>query len=322
MVVDFERIYALHKFFSKRRYPVQLNDILIEFEFSKNTFNIARNFLCDVLNAPLKNRKGQGYYYDLKSGETFELPGLWFSAKEIVSLALLEQLSETLQPDVVKELLHPLSGRLEKLLEKQHITDHDWRTRIKVSSQWQRLCEPEHFINVAHALLKRQRLEIDYWQWQTDTKNTRIISPQRLVYYRDNWYLDAWCHHRKALRTFSIDAICQTKATNDTARDIHTEQLNAHVMPGYGIFAGQVAGTAQLKFSKAISKRTSRENWHPDQQSNWTEQGEYLLSVPYSDTRELIRDILRFGSDVEVLGPESLREDIKKELEQTMKKYF
>ncbi len=43
--------------------------------------------------------------------------------------------------------------------------------------------------------------------------------------------------------------------------------------------------------------------------------------MPYSDTRELIRDILRFGSDIEVLGPEPLREEIKKELQKTLKKY-
>jgi len=289
--------------------------------FSKNTFNIARNYLCDVLGAPLKNRKGQGYYYDLKSGETYELPGLWFSAKEIISLALLEQLSETLQPQVVKQLLHPISERLHHLLSKQQVSQHDWQHRIKVVSQWQRICEPEHFINVAHALLKRQQLEIDYWQWQTDTTESRIISPQRLVYYRDNWYLDAWCHKRQALRIFSIDAIQQTNTIAETATDIDSEQLNAHVMPGYGIFAGQVQGNAQLKFSKAISTRSSRESWHPDQQSDWTEQGEYLLSVPYSDNRELIRDIMRFGSDIEVLAPETLRGAIKAELEKTLKKY-
>ncbi|AFI85404.1 helix-turn-helix transcriptional regulator [Methylophaga nitratireducenticrescens] len=320
--MDFERIYALHKFFSNRRYPVPLNDILNEFEFSKNTFNIARNYLCDVLGAPLKNRKGEGYFYDLKSGETYELPGLWFSAKEIVSLALLEQLSETLQPEVVKQLLHPVSKRLHQLLAKQHISQHDWQHRIKVATQWQRLCEPDHFINVSHALLTRQQLEIDYWQWQTDSTETRIISPQRLVYYRDNWYLDAWCHKRQALRTFSVDAICRSKQIANTAEDIDSEQLNAHVTPGYGIFAGQVQGIAQLKFSKAISKRVSRENWHPDQQSHWTDLGEYQLSVPYSDTRELTRDILRFGSDIEVLSPESLREQVKQELEKTLKKYF
>jgi len=31
-----------------------------------------------------------------------------------------------------------------------------------------------------------------------------------LTHYRDNWYLDAWCHAKKALRTFSLDNIQKT----------------------------------------------------------------------------------------------------------------
>jgi len=320
--MDLSHIYELHKFLLSRRYPVPLDDILDHFNYSKNTFHRIRREMCDYLGAPIKNRKGAGYYYDLKDNEHYELPGLWFSAKEIVSLALLEQLSETMQPEIVKELLQPVSERLEQLLEKQNIAGRDWRTRIKVISQWQRTCEPDFFIAVAHALLSRQQLEINYWQWQNDTTEQRVISPQRLIYYRDNWYLDAWCHKRQALRTFSVDAIHGISQVDQSAIDVNAQQLDAHVSSGYGIFAGKVQGIAKLKFSKGLSKRISRENWHPDQESNWTEQGEYLLSIPYSDTRELLRDILRFGDDIEVQAPDTLREEIKNELEKTLKKYL
>ena len=33
----------------------------------------------------------------------------------------------------------------------------------------------------------------------------RIVSPQRLSYYRENWYLDAWCHDKNALRKFGFE---------------------------------------------------------------------------------------------------------------------
>jgi len=149
-----------------------------------------------------------------------------------------------------------------------------------------------------------------------------LFSPQRIIYYRDNWYLDAWCHLRQALRTFSIDAIRQTQKVDEKAIDISAEKLNEHVLQGYGIFAGKVTGHAKLKFSKEISSRVSRENWHPDQVDSWTENNQYLLTIPYSDPRELIRDIFRYGSDVEVLEPESLRNSIQSELDRALKKYF
>jgi predicted DNA-binding transcriptional regulator YafY len=49
------------------------------------------------------------------------------------------------------------------------------------------------------------------------------------------------------------------------------------------------------------------EEWHPDQKSMLHPDGSYTLEVPYSDSRELLGDVLRFGADVEVLAPKSLR---------------
>lgn len=54
----------------------------------------------------------------------------------------------------------------------------------------------------------------------------------------------------------------------------------------------------------------SRETWHPEQKSRFDDEGRYCLSVPYSDDRELVMDILKFGPEVEVLGPAPLRRRI------------
>ncbi len=319
--MDITKIYQLHQLLINHRYPLSLQDILDDLECSKATFHRTCREMRDYMGAPIKNRKGEGYFYDLSANEHYELPGLWFSSKELISLSLLEQLSESFQPDVVKQLLTPVHERLAKLLNQQNITESDWQSRLKIISQWQRPCEPKYFSETAYALLHRQQLEIDYWQWQTDDTQRRIISPQRLVYYRDNWYLDAWCHRRQALRTFSVDAIRHANLRAEPAISVDVNELNDHVMHGYGIFSGAVIGHAKLQFSKHISTRVSRENWHPQQAFGWTDQDEYVLTIPYSDPRELIRDILRYGNDVEVIAPEDLRQAIKSELGKTLEKY-
>lgn len=320
--MEMSKVLELHKLLSSRRYPIELNDILAKLECSKKTFYRIQQHMKDVLGAPIENRRGQGYFYDLTSNEHYELPGLWFSAKEIVALGILEQLNESFQPTTIKNLLSPIKQRLNQLLAQQQITDTSWQSRIKIINQWQRPCEPEQFERIAYALLHRQRITINYWQWDKDTEQQRSISPQRLVYYRDNWFLDAWCHLRQALRTFSVDSIRAITDDAAPATDIDAAIISQHVSSGYGIFSGRANNTAKLKFSTVMSKRISRENWHPDQQSSWSEQGEYLLNIPYSDHRELLRDILRYGADVEVISPIELRQYVKKELEQTLKKYF
>ena len=56
------------------------------------------------------------------------------------------------------------------------------------------------------------------------------------------------------------------------------------------------------------------ERWHPAQRGRTEGDGHYVLEVPYSDPRELTMDVLKFGADVEVLAPESLRAHVAAEI--------
>ena len=48
--------------------------------------------------------------------------------------------------------------------------------------------------------MQRKRVKIEYRGRTSGEVTVREISPQRLVHYRDNWYLHAWCHLRTASR--------------------------------------------------------------------------------------------------------------------------
>ena len=124
--------------------------------------------------------------------------------------------------------------------------------------------------------------------WGADQKLSRTISPQQLVYYRDNWYLDSWCHLRDGLRCFAVDAINEIKLLSQPAKDIPEELLNQEFTTTYGIFAGCQTTDAVLRFSPECARWVSREEWHPDQQGSIDEDGCYLLCLPYSHDTELL----------------------------------
>lgn len=69
-----------------------------------------------------------------------------------------------------------------------------------------------HFQTVAGAVLQRRRLAIRYHGRSADRVTDREISPQRIAHYRDNWYLDAWCHQADGLRTFAPERLRQEVA--------------------------------------------------------------------------------------------------------------
>jgi predicted DNA-binding transcriptional regulator YafY len=93
------------------------------------------------------------------------------------------------------------------------------------------------------------------------------------------------------------------------ARRIDAGQLDTFMTSGFGIFGGNSRATAHLCFSEHAAQWVADETWHPDQTGEWRDDG-YHLQVPYSDSRELVMEVLRYGADVEVLGPEDLRAEV------------
>ena len=149
----------------------------------------------------------------------------------------------------------------------------------------------------------------------------RDVSPQRLVHYRDNWYLDAWCHLRDDLRNFSIDAIAQLQVLDSAAKEVAARTIDEALGAGYGIFGGTPRAWAKLRFTKERARWLERETWHPQQESHTEADGSYVLSAPYSDDREIVGDIVRFGADVQVLEPAELRTKVQKGLLEAVGKY-
>ena len=141
------------------------------------------------------------------------------------------------------------------------------------------------------------------------------------MHYRDNWYLDAWCHLRNDLRGFSLDGIRSVISVNKKAIDLSVKSLDQFLATSYGIFAGEAKHRAKLKFTPERARWVAAELWHPEQKGSFDESGAYILEFPYADDRELLLDIARHGAAVEVLAPQSLRTKIRQEHESAFKQY-
>lgn len=318
-----ERFYRIDQLLHERRI-VPLQTFLDEFAISRATFKRDMEYLRDRLNAPIVwDRDAGGYRFETANvaGPAYELPGLWFSASEIHALLAAQQLLADIEPGLLAAQIKPLQARLTALLDSGNHAATDIARRVRLLAINRRGVEPRFFADIAHALMERRRIEIDAWNRGRDTLDTRTVSPQRLVHYRDNWYLDAWCHWRRALRSFSIDAIQRVKPLKEKTRDIADKTLDAHYASAYGIFAGQPKTKAILRFSPERTRWVRSERWHRDQLGEVLPDGGYRLTVPYADERELLMDILRHGSHVVVEAPAALRKRVAQEAEKIAAQY-
>jgi len=291
-------------------------------EVSRATIKRDLEYMRDRLSAPIVwDRESRGYRYELTDDDSFALPGLWFNSSEIYALLTMEQLLEEIQPGLLESHIAPLKTRIKLLLEKGDHSADEVEKRILIGHVAARSVEPKLFQMLSSALLKRKRLEIYHHNRNQGRKDVREISPLRLVYYRDNWYLESWCHLRNGLRSFGVDAIEKADLLDKKVKEIDIKQLDKEFRSGYGIFAGSGTRSAKLRFSPKIAQWVSREEWHPDQKGAFDKEGFYKLTIPYAHETELIMDILRYGPDIEVLSPNSLKESVKAKVQETLKLY-
>jgi predicted DNA-binding transcriptional regulator YafY len=296
----------------------QLMDVL---EISSATLKRDIAKLRDQLHVPIEfDRELGGYKLDPKRVED-ELPGLWFSQGEILALVTIQQLLEQFQPGLLGAKLRPLHDRLTQLMDKHGLATQDVAKRIRIVSAGKRLVVAKCFEAIAAATMSRKRLKIWHFNRQNGITSEREVSPQRLVHYRDNWYMDAWCHLRDDLRNFSLDAVTKVEVMEAAAKELADKKIDEAVSAGYGIFNGAPQGWATLKFTPERARWVNGEIWHSMQESKTEVDGSYVLSFPYSDDRELIGDIMRFGADVQVLAPAALRSKVQKSFLEAAAKY-
>ena len=300
-----DRLYQLKNWFDSGR-CLSRDFFLSQLEVSHSTLKRDLALLRDRLNAPVvfeKERRGWKLDPSIQlAGTQYELPGLWLSSDEMQALLTMQHLLANLDTGgLLGPHIEPLMKRLTQLLGKGTQGAADLARRIRVQTVGARQLNLPHFQAVGSALLQRRRL---------------------VIHYRDNWYLDAWCHLRRGLRNFALDAISQAHLLERPAKEVDEATLDATFAPSYGIFSGGPVQWARLHFTPGRARWVAHEQWHPQQQGQLQADGSYLLRLPYADHRELMMDILKHGAHCEVLGPAGLRRAVGEEVGAMAQKYL
>ena len=309
-----ERFYRIDQLLNER--GVVTRDVFLqELEVSLATFKRDLEYMRDRYNAPVVwDADAGGYRFEKHrvTGPRYELPGLWFNESEVLALLTMEHLLSSLaEGGLIGPHIAPLRARLTAILGRGEASADEIRKRIRLLAFAPRKLPLKHFEEIGRATLERQRMHIVYYARSTDLTSERDVSPQRLVHYRGNWYLDAWCHLRDDLRTFAIDGVRSMAMLDQVAREVPVKTLEDYLTTGYGIMRADANVTwAKLRFSAKRARWVGSEVWHPDQRVAFDPSGRYTLELPYRDDRELVPEIMKHGGDVEVIAPQALREKI------------
>jgi len=314
----FERFIWFDGQVRNERYP-NATTLALAFECAVKTAQRSIETFRDRYGAPLEYVPGRrGYcYYDLD----YRLPVTRLSESELLALLVSRKILADASAGALGEELGRVVVRLGRLLAENLSGGIDPETAF--SFRWSAVttCEPDIFRQVLTGLTACRPLSFCYYSPHQDVCTTRTVEPHHMVNYQGAWHLIAWCRLREDWRDFVLARMsrCAIEPVPFQRRD--AAEWLPFLEATFGIFHGREPFEVTLRFAPELARWAGGQTWHPAQRFDETEGGELDLTLRVAHETEIVTEILKYGSRVEVLAPERLRRRVREEIEEMIKKY-
>lgn len=307
-----ERIAWFDQQVRSRRYP-NTTALCEKFEISRKTAQRAIDFLRDRWFAPLAyDPIRRGYWYE---DLTYQLPAVRVSQDEVLALLIARKVLENSPDKALARYIRRFSEKLMAQSTFQGLSAERIDTCFSASWIGMECIAPDVFDQVVCGLTENRCLRFTYRSPSTQKTTQRNVEPHHLQHYMGNWVLIAWCRLRSDWRRFYLSRMSASAVTEAVFKPKPREVWGGLVEDAFGIFQGGALTEVTLRFSPFRSRWIQEQLWHPHQVLNMCSDGCAELTLPVSDFREIKMNILSFGADVEVLKPESLKAEIRAEIE-------
>ena len=288
-------------------------------------------YMREELKAPITfSRLRGGYLFaknraEAKREDFYDRRSMWFTPDELYCMVKtlddFSDLEKNRKGYLVKDL-RQMAARIRTSMFQDQADADELLKRVVIHEQKRKPIVSDTFEVIGQALVHRQRVRIVYYSDNKKEETRRVVSPMRLNYYRNRWYLDAWCHEKGALRSFNIENIRCADIMQMSAKVVPMKTVQAELDRFYGLYRSGDLTWARIRFAGIASKIASQVVWHPDQMELWLKDDLYELTIPYSgNSPELVGDILRYGPAAKVVEPESLKNEVREALAASLKNY-
>lgn len=289
------------------------------FEISTKTAQRSIDYFRDRLLAPLEYEVSRkGYFY---TDPTFQLPVMRITQEELLALLISRKLITEASAGSLGDELGHISQRLGSLLAAN--LPGRARPEEAFSFRWKAISptDPLTFRVVTSALLQGKLLTFCYYSPTASNCTMRTVEPHHMVNYVGNWHLIAYCHLRKDWRDFVLGRMTQCNNEEASFNIRPKNEWESYLNNTFGIFQNRESFNVVLRFTPERSRWVKNEIWHEAQKMEIMDDGSLVLSIPVSHEAEIMMEILKHGSNVEVLEPEWIREKVIFETTATMKNY-
>lgn len=201
------------------------------------------------------------------------------------------------------ELLTKLSGLFQ-------INSTNW-IEVDFSDWAHRTPQQDTFNIIKEAIFQKRVISFCYFSGKGN-KEKRNVRPIRLVFKSKSWYLYSFCLLRNDYRFFKLTRIKELEMLSETfTQDFTPTKIEKQI---------QIENTAavKLKFDRQAAFRVYDEFTDSITEDS---QGNLYVQIDLPDNEVLYSYVMSFSDSVEVLEPQSIREQMKKILQKMQEKY-
>ncbi len=292
----------------QKRYP-DIRTLAEECEVSERSIYRYLNIINTVVTVVFDRERG-GYRFEPPDARKL-IP---FDTSELALLAALTEFTSQLGSPL-KETFQGIMNKFATIKETA-TSYHIMYTPLSVS------IDTELFEYISKAIENSNRIRIQYHAINTDELTKRKVDPYGLFFYDGIWFLYTYCHLKNDFRWFALDRIKNLRVLKERFKkpdEIDMGKMLRHAFRFWQEDRGKE--TVRVRFQKPVSEIIKRKSsWHPTEKRKILPTGEVELRFELSSTKELKWWIYSWLPYVQVIEPESLREEMKKELRAALKR--
>lgn len=206
-------------------------------------------------------------------------------------------------------------GFMTRMLENFDQLDLLYRTKNPSQYIYYERRKPsgtEHFYGILHAIYKRVLISFRHEKFWEDSVTFRTVEPLAIKESQHRWYLIAKDRKDKVIKTFGLDRISEIIIEQEKFEFPNNFDVNEMFENSYGVITDK--GKPKeiiLSFEPEQRKYLGSLQIHNSQEVIVDNANEYRIKLKMHVTIDLIKEILSYGENVEVITPASLRNNIR-----------
>lgn len=302
-----ERMLHIHQALAAEKFP-NASRLATELEVNAKTIHRDLEFMRDRLNLPVEfDRSRNGFHY---TGEVSAFPTMQITEGELFALVVAEKaLQQYRGTSFEKPLLSAIRKMEQSLPDTISLNLADVEQTISFRTRAEPILDLKIFDALAKAVSQRQQLELLYRK-PGQKAEPRMVDPYHLANINGEWFLFAFDHARKDIRTFAPSRIQSAQPTGKTFERTEKFSLEKRLRDSFGVHAGEGEFEVVLRFTPRAADYIREKKWHPSQQLRDLKDGGVELTMKLSSLGEIERWVLSWGGEATVVKPRELVEAV------------